>query len=214
MPLHFPYNITLADEQQLRNYADFAFQRCCAWFGRPADADFRLCFVGAPFSGTSRSAKRRSYAIWISRQATSKEARLADLFHEMYHRVTMCCTGLRQELWVDETLAFLASQRLLQEAGLGQYAKLRLAFYFNPAKALAVPALKKARARKVLFGLYGVHYPEGFNEGVAVLGFRLDQLLEWEAICRLAVDKTWSEWLGQIRPELHGKLGELLMIDH
>lgn len=203
----------IEDEQQLRHLADRAYARLTEWFGNPHDETWPYRLMSAPFSGISRDPRKCEYIIFLPATYRYVEQRVASICHEMYHRVTVGMLGLHQQLWVDEMLAFMASQRLLRELGYGLYAKHRFGANYNPRNALSVSSLYRARRRRVLFGLGGFAYPPGFTAGIVMLSTRFEALLDWHDICQIVHFQDWFQWLQTVPSDVRPELRRLLQLD-
>ncbi len=184
-----------SDDEDLYTFADVAYARYVEWFGPPKNPERPYKIKGGPYSGIGYDMFAREYVIVINKKYEYYEQCFATLAHEMYHRVTKHHRGLRQLLWVDEMMAEVSTRQLLCEQGYTDYADLRLQVDRQKVKQLNVSALKNAQRRRVLLGLRGFAYPEGFAEGVSLLGATLEKIVGWEQMCRLIHCQTWDEWL-------------------
>ncbi len=190
-------------KEQVLGAAPLAYERCVAWFGTPANADWEITFWVSNVVAYGTVPFWRQHIIALPRDCTHWEQVCSSLAHEMYHRVTSRKRSLIQSLWVDEMLAQLTELHFLKEQGFEQYANFLHETSVNSLDALP-PAnrrvadlrrVKRSRFRQLFFGRA---YPAGFIDRVMVLGIVLEKLVGWEAMCHLANCRTWRQWFGSL----------------
>lgn len=191
--------------------ADAAYRHHVSCFGTPKDASWKYEIITAPVATMGRDPFRRMYVLTVRVHDDPPERRLASAAHEMYHRVTSHGKGLhRQHLWVDEVLAFLATDRFLREYGLKEYCGTELKLRYAVSHRLDMRTLKGLRRRPNLFGLIPSQYPLHFGSTIAVLGKTLEELVGWESMCALVRCRTWQEWLAELPPKVQSRVRDII----
>ncbi len=201
------------EDAELQLFAQQAYRYCIDWFGVPLDDNWRYVLVDGSFDGCAHNRILREYTIVIRSDYAYPEQKKAAIAHEMYHRMTLLKEGLRESAWIDEMLAFLVSQRILSNQGMLEYANLRLQRQLNSKYRLDLSSLQKAQRKRILFGLGGITYPQGFASAVACLGTELEAKLGWSTINYLVQCRTWEEWFAKLPPESKSDASALLGID-
>lgn len=191
--------------------ADAAYQYYVSLFGMPKDASWSYEIITAPSASVGRDPFRRMYIVAVRISEQNRERRLASAAHEMYHRVTLLRKGLhRQHLWVDEMLAFLATDKFLRDYGLRAYCDAELKRRYAMPHRLKIETLKGLRRRSNLFGLVRSQYPPDFASTIAVLGKTLEQLVGWENICQLVHCRTWQDWIASLPQQVQPPVREII----
>ena len=201
----------------IENYAAMAFQRCCAWFGTPADAAWPYELLPWHKSACSRALWFHRYFIAIE-ETDSLEECCRIVGHEMYHRVVSAQRKtpiLKQNLWVDELLAELTAYRLLDENGMSQYAAEVRDRTSSATKPLAIRRFRETKIplRYRFGGSKTNGYPPDFSYHVHCLRAALLRYIEWERICRLPQFPTVAAWLESLSPDRKYFAGHILQFE-
>jgi hypothetical protein len=194
-------------DPDLLDFAERTYRTYVEWFGAPADADWPYHLVRGNCNKCTRVAILHSYVITIIRGYQTVEQRKSSVAHEMYHRVTMQRSGLRQQLWVDEMLAIMAQYNILKREGMYRYAIYALQYHIGSGKRYDVHQLRNVPRRRRLFR---VIYPPGFTAGIADLVSRLEDLIDWPIWCKLIHCTTWNEWIEFVPTDKRLQLEQLL----
>jgi hypothetical protein len=197
---------------EIHRFAARAYEMCATWYGPPQDAHKPYTLLYGPCTALTLDPLKQVYRVVVSEGNQTDEQKCAAIAHEIYHRVTFLCAGLRRTLWVDEMMAFLTSQHVLIEIGFGDYAMTRRKAYTSRPLILAVDALGRAKRRRILFGIGGISYPEGFAAGVATVGCQLEDIVGWDHMRQVLACRDWQEWLLSLPPRKRAQAGRLLQI--
>jgi hypothetical protein len=185
---------------------------CCRWFGTPSDEVRATVVIASKRNSCSRNPFTGTYYISMRESIVEEDERRQVLAHEIYHRVTTRRKGLHRTPWVDEMIAYLATQRMLVTGGHQELAQqLELAHRLNEF-AISVRDLHSVKRKRFLFGDQAQAYPEGFGTAVALLGIELSGLIDWRSICALVKCKTWESWIEQLPSNVRANVVELLQI--
>ncbi len=201
----------------IENYAALAFQRCCAWFGTPADAAWPYEILPWHKSFCSRALWFHRYFIAIA-ETDSLEECCKIVGHEMYHRVVSAQRKtpiLKHNLWVDELLAELTAYRLLDENGMGQYVEKIRHRTLSETKPLAMQRFRETRIPlRYRFGWSKTNgYPLDFSYHLRCVSAALLRYIEWERICRLPQFPTVEAWLESLSPDRKYFAGRILRFE-
>lgn len=190
--------------------ADAAYAYYTSLFGLPKDNSWSYEIVAAPTAVMARDPFRRMYILTFRCNDLSREAQLASVAHEMYHRVTSRGrTGLHRYVWVDEMLASLVTHKFLCLYGLEEYAEAKSKLCYAYPTRLDMKTLKRVRRKFTMLGLVSA-YPPGFGPTMAVLGTTLEGLVGWKEICSLIHFRTWPEWLATLPPSVQIRVRDLI----
>ncbi len=170
----------------------FAMSRYREWFGPEPDPDWQTTIIAWQTDKVIRNVPLREYSLSIRKSYTSLEQRIAATAHETYHRVTMTRPLCRAAPWLDESLAFLASQRVLREMGEEDYADLRTQGALWPPAAEQFRVMTAFRRRPFPWSLRG--YPPQFSAVVRGFGLLLERDIAWDKICRLPETTGLEAW--------------------
>jgi hypothetical protein len=204
----------IVSERELYEYAEFAQTKLIEWFGEPADMDWTYTIELYRYSALERDPFRHTYTIFLRKDYKSKEQFFADVAHEIYHRVTNWRSGLRRLMWVDEMIAFLATQHVLRGTGLSDYADVIKDHHYNRGNdeiPLNIRQLRRYNHRRPFPGILGSNYPKTFGNSVALIGLSLEEAVGWEAICRLTFAINWNEWYSWLSPDAASQARQLLL---
>jgi hypothetical protein len=200
-------NITVDYDTSLQSFAITAYRCCTDWFGTPPDEDWPCHIVQFRSNSCRRSVLFHEYYITVMSTYKMAEQSKATIAHEIYHRVTRLRGGLRKLPWLDELLAFLASQHVLRANGLSDYAKTRIKHARYRNCHVDLRAVKAVPRWKYIFGM-----PTWFYDAVATAGAELDRVLEWSIICRLIHSQSWDQWLQHVPIEQRTYVRDLLLV--
>jgi len=192
-------------DDHLYDFAARSYGHCEDWFGAPSDAEWPCHILQSGRNSCRRSWILREYLITVMKSYTSADQSRATIAYQIYHRVTRLRRGLRQQPWLDEALAFSVSQRVLRVKGLGDYAEFRMDHYCGRRQTSDF-----AKLAKVSKWIYLVGENSWFYNGAATWISSLEQLLEWDVICRLVHCKTWDEWFQYVPAEKQKQTHDLL----
>ena len=180
-----------------------------SWFGLPPDTNRAFDIIRGAGSMCIKP-KRGTYIIVIDVEHRHPESQLADVAHEIYHRVTGHYTGLRELIWVDEMLAFLFSHHALLAFGKNSYAQQQIASFCGQTICISLAEAQSFRNRRPHY--MDEPYPAGFGSCIFETGIRLNNLVSWPDICTIVNCKSWDQWLSRVSVESQGPVMELLNI--
>jgi hypothetical protein len=195
---------------ELRLFLSQTYQLYTEWFGIPIDARLPTVLVTGEFDACYRNRLLCEYTIVVRSDYESPEQRCAAIAHELYHRVTCRLGGLRRLQWLDEMLAFLASDHALRFNGMSEYADLRRDCYVNSTPRLTLAQAKRARSKRLALGFGGFRYPDGFGAAVALLGISLLEATTWSDIRSITRHRSWTDWLVSMPTEVRKRASQIL----
>ena len=187
---------TPINDPDLLAFAGRTLSNLYTWFGHPCDPTWPVVIVYGGCEMCGRNRILREYSIVLRGAYPNEAMRLAALAHELYHRATMIRRGLRSQLWIDEMLAFLTSQRILELEGAGAYAEQRFQHLHQRYQPLDLHVVQSVRTKRRWFG--PIEYPIGFSASVARLGVDLQRIVGWRAACSLVAHSDFADWLASL----------------
>lgn len=189
---------SLNSDAEMRAFAERSYAMCVRWFGRHADQDWPVELVFGRENGCWRNSLLRCYTIVVGRHNETTEQRVATIAHEVYHRTTMLKKTARVQLWIDEMMAFLASQHALIETGYREYSTQRAEWYRSEPRLGSMEELWDAAPLRRGFQFI---YPAGLPETAAVIGMSLETRIDWSQVRLLVNAPDWANWLQRLPRE-------------
>ena len=204
-------NLRLSQDVPLQQYATFAFENCCNWFGVPRDTKWPYYIISTQTSFCTRS-RWRYYLIGISDKINTLEQRCYCVGHEMYHRVTMAYSPIHNRWWLDEMMASAVAVELLKEYNMSAFAdrcvsellKLPIEISFCELQALKHPRGLPTQQHAA---------PKGFGAAVTRLAIALRRLVTWEELCLLVTSNSLEDWFAAMPVEQQPFIRKLLSCD-
>lgn len=193
----------IPNQEKCEGFAADAYQYCSEVFGPPADPHKPYRLINGIDEISSCSYTLGLYTISLSPQCETLEEQCMVIGHEMCHRFIMHRKGMRQQVWVDELLAFLTSFWFLRRQGLSEYAALLLENYINLPGKIDLRKLREfcSPSWYICLKNLGPIYPEHFYAEVARLAIALMRIANSNDLCRLAKVVSLEQWIDSLPEE-------------
>ena len=193
----------IPNQEKCEEFAADAYKYCIELFGPPADPHRPYRLTNGTDEVSSCSYGLGLYTISLSPQCETLEEQCMVIAHEMCHRFIMHRKGMRQQVWVDELLAFLTSFWILRRQGLSEYAALLLENYINLPGKIDLRKLREFCSPPWYICLknLGPIYPEHFYAEVARLAIALMRIASSNDLCRLAKVVSLEQWIDSLPEE-------------
>ena len=205
------YDIEINDQVTL-DFAASAFDFYAMYFGSPPDSLWPYYFVMGPHCMIEQITIGKMYIITLQPQFQKPEQQIIAIAHEMYHRVSKPIRRGRlvAELWVEEMMASRAAYKFMEANGYGSYVDLDLKYMATLSGRLTVSELKAVRYQRKRLRMTVHEYPKGFYHSINLLAAQVDEIVGWEAMCRIVSCVTWSEWFRTLPDDQCNRVRELL----
>jgi len=201
-------------DEEIESLSTQAYVCCLKWFGNPPDESRSYQIVRGPVAGTTRDMLTGDYFICIPPECDNIEQKAITISHEMYHRVTMMRKGLCNIFWVDEMMAVATSLHFVNEIGYSAYVEYYLRWHCDCSIILPPHLLPTKREyENFLLRPQSIRLPHEFESSIVILGLRLEQIVGWREMCRIAQCKTWAEWISGLSLEHKVEVCALLGLD-
>ncbi len=205
----------VSDENEyLKTLTPLAYDFCVKQFGDPPDPGVsseisrdiaRSVCMYAPILG--------GYVIQINITHHTIEQLCSSLGHEMYHRVTMRRAGAHREPWLNETLAYVASQGFLRDQGFVRYADYRDIRRRSDTEWFTLSRLRNTRkSLNPLKRIIGRMYPPEFGCEVERFAIALEASIGARALANLVGAISFESWVQQLSPELMERVEALIRL--
>ena len=198
---------TISDlEDDYLAYANFAYSQYTEWFGKPDDENWQYILFTAPQSFCVRISRDKQYHIGIKTTGKEYSACYQSIGHEMFHRVNHHKKLLKETLWLNETMATLASLKLLEVHQMEKYVHSFVSYIVETPSRMSLDELLTARLlpkwlvaikQKTLFP---DTYPRGFARESICMGQALSSLFTWSEICELLNSSSLDTWIASLDP--------------
>ena len=193
----------IPNQEKCEEFAADAYQYCSEVFGPPADPHkpYRLTIGIDEISSCSYALGL--YTISLSPQLETLEEQCMMIGHEMCHRFIMHRKGMRQQVWVDELLAFLTSHSFLKRQGYSDYAESFAQAYISSSGKLNVKKLREYPRPSLYNRLknMGPCYYEEFYCDIAQLLIALKTVLRSNDIYLLLNATSLEQWIDTLPEE-------------
>lgn len=178
-------------------YANISYSILTKDFGLSQDHYIPFEIVVDKLSCLSFDFIRRKYVLFI-REHDDIQHVYASIAHETYHRITSKCKkkGLHKQLWINEVLAFQASQQVLCRTGHTIFAVQKMKSMYCSPHRLSIDELRNVKSFKFFF--LRRSYPAYFTETVAIISDTLVQSIGWEKMCLMTKCETLPDWLNYL----------------
>ena len=193
----------ISNQEKCEEFAADAYKYCTELFGPPADPHKPYRLINGPDEVSSCSYALGLYTITLSPQCETLEEQCMMIGHEMYHRFTMHRKGLRQQVWVDELLAFLTSHSFLKRQGYLDYADSYVRAYKNSDEKLNVKKLREYPRPSFYNRLknIGLRYYDEFYYDIAQLEIALKAVLRSKDLYPLLKATSLDLWIDSLPEE-------------
>ncbi len=191
------------NQEKCEEFAADAYKFCTELFGPPADLHKPYRLINGTDEISACWYAIGLYTISLSPKCETIEEQCMMIGHEMYHRFTMHRKGMRQQLWVDELLAFLTSHSFLKRQGYSDYAESFAQMHTSPIGKLDIKKLR-GYPRPSLYNRVkdmGLIYYEEFYFDIAQLFAALKTILGSKDIYPLLKASSLEQWIDSLPEE-------------
>jgi hypothetical protein len=184
----------IAEDGEIREFAERALDCCVAWFGQPPDPEWPCRITAGRTAGCRRSRIARRYTVYYRSGYRHVEQNYAEIAEELFYRVAYSRPMTARGGWVAEMLSILTMLSVLDLEGYPRFAEFLRAHYRENDARLTVRELESAVTRGS-FLLNATYRPPGFGASVAVRGMDLTELIGWPAVCSLVDASSVGPWI-------------------
>lgn len=193
----------IPNHEKCEEFAAEAYKYCTELYGPPADPHKPYNLINGTNDTSICWYALGRYTISISPQFETIEEQCMIIGHEMYHRCTMHRKGMRQQLWVDELLAFVISHSFLKRQGYSDYAESYVQAYKDSREKLNVKKLREYPRPSLLNRLknMGPKFYEEFYYDIAQLAIALKAILCSTDIYLILDATSLQQWINSLPEE-------------
>ena len=169
----------IPNQKRCEELAADAYAYCTKLYGQPINPKRPYALIRGVGEASSCSYAWGWYIITLSPELGMIEDQCLTIGHEMYHRFTMHRTGLRRQVWLDETLAVFTSLGFLQQSEFSNIADAIISNSANYPVNIDLRKLRDFHKFPWYAGLMslGQKYPEDFYQNIVRLAVALKAIL-------------------------------------
>jgi hypothetical protein len=198
-----PHPKRIEPSKEVSGFYDFCVSKCIEWFGSPPDMEWPTQFFTARWGSFFRVDSGRFYGVVLGSQTQDRFNTAYTIATTAFRRVCSYRPGPWKPAWIEDVLEARTIARLLSNRGHNSLTYLEAYDATNDLQTLSAnsrrwePYINVPKVigwRKPRWWL-GRCPPRDYRIAVWLLGERLEVIVGWEGLCRLARCLSYEEWL-------------------